>query len=112
MEKITLSFKPKEVTKRLLSVLTKRAQDVIISRYGLGAKAQRLTLDAIGKKYNITRERVRQIENHSLLTIRKSKAYKDADAIFAELKALIAELGGVISEKELLQYLSKDAATQ
>src|SRR3989344_4469209 len=112
MEKINPSFKPKEVTKRLLSALTKRAQDVIVSRYGLGARAQKLTLDAIGKKYSITQERVRQIENHSLATIRKSKVYKDAEPIFAELKALIVELGGLVSEKDLLYHLGKDLNTQ
>ncbi|NCN07948.1 hypothetical protein GW944_00050 [Candidatus Parcubacteria bacterium] len=111
-QKLTLSFKPKEVTKRLLSGLTKRAQDVMVNRYGLGAKASKLTLDAIGKKYGITRERVRQIENHSLISIRKSKSYKDAEPIFVELKALILELGGVISEKDLLKYLSKDVSIQ
>src|SRR3989338_7911719 len=86
MEKIATSFKPKEATKKLLSVLTKRGQDVIVSRYGLGARAQKLTLDAIGKKYSITRERVRQIENHSLATIRKSKVYKDAEPIFVNFR--------------------------
>jgi len=111
-QKLTLSFKPKEVTKRLLSGLTKRAQDVMVNRYGLGAKASKLTLDAIGKKYGITRERVRQIENHSLISIRKSKSYKDAEPIFVELKALILELGGVMSEKDLLKYLSKDVSIQ
>ena len=96
-EKINLSFKPKEACRRLLSVLTKRGQDVIVSRYGLGAKAQKLTLDAIGKKYNITRERVRQIENHSLATIRKSKAYKESEPVFTELKAMLLGLGGIVS---------------
>ena len=107
-----MSFKPKEVTRRLLSVLTKRSQDVLISRYGLGSRAAKLTLDTIGKKYNITRERVRQIENHSLVTIRKSKIYKDTEPIFTELKELILDLGGLVSEKDLLKHLSKDLNTQ
>lgn len=111
-EKPTLVFKPKEETKKLLSVLNKRGQDVIMSRYGLGPKSVRLTLDAIGKKYSITRERVRQIENHSLSAIRKSKAYKDAEPIFVELKALILDLGGLVSEKDLLNHLSKDKGIQ
>lgn len=111
-EKITLSFKPKEITRRLLSTLIKRSQDVLNSRYGLGPKAAKLTLDAIGKKYNITRERVRQIENHSLAIIRKSKAYKDAEPIFTELKEVILGLGGLIAEKDLLKYLGKDLSTQ
>ena len=71
--KTTISFKPKQVTKRLMSVLSPRAQDVISSRFGLGNDTKKMTLDAIGKKYKITRERVRQIENYSIINIRKSK---------------------------------------
>jgi len=112
MEKVNISFKPKEVARRLLGSLAKRAQDVMVSRYGLGAKAEKLTLDAIGKKYDITRERVRQIENHSLTSIRKSKAYKDAEPIFTELKELMLTLGGILSEKDLLSHLAKDLSTQ
>jgi len=111
-EKAILNFKPKDVSKKLLTVLTKRSQDVITNRYGLGAKTTKLTLDAIGKKYNITRERVRQIENHSLATIRKSKVYKDLEPVFGELKETILSLGGVVSEKDLLAHLSKDTSTK
>jgi len=111
-ERIDLSFKPKEIVKRLLSVLTKRGQDILISRYGLGSKTAKFTLDAIGKRYGITRERVRQIENHSLFIIRKSKVYKDLEPVFAELKKVILDLGGIISEKDLLKHLSKDPNVQ
>jgi DNA-directed RNA polymerase delta subunit len=111
-EKINLSFKPKQVTKRLLSALSKRGQDVIENRYGLGGQPKKMTLDAIGKKYDITRERVRQIENHSLTLIRKSKEYKEQSSIFDELKALVVELGGIVGEKDLLKHLSKDPSTQ
>ena len=111
-EKITLSFKPKAVTKRLLSVLNKRGADVVDNRYGLGAKSIRMTLDAIGKKYGITRERVRQIENHSLSLIRKSKEYKSEQVVFDELKAVVVELGGLVSEKDLLKHLAKDESGQ
>jgi len=111
-DKITLSFKPKAVTKRLLSVLNKRGADVVENRYGLGAKSVRMTLDAIGKKYGITRERVRQIENHSLSLIRKSKEYKNEQGVFDELKAVVVELGGLVSEKDLLKHLAKDESGQ
>jgi len=111
-EKIILSFKSKHVTKHLLAPLTKRGRDVIESRYGLGPKNIRLTLDAIGKKYGITRERVRQIENHSIVTIRKSKEYKESQPVFNELEEAILELGGIISEKDLLKHFSKDQDAQ
>ncbi len=111
-EKITLTFKPKQVTKRLLSILAKRGQDVIENRYGLGAKNTRMTLDAIGKKYGITRERVRQIENHSLVLIRKSKEYKEAEVVFNEIKEVILKMGGIVAEKDLLKHLGKDESAQ
>lgn len=111
-EKITLTFKPKQVTKRLLSVLPKRARDVVESRYGLSTKSTRMTLDAIGKKYGITRERVRQIENHSLATIKKSKEYKESQDVFNEIKNAVTSLGGIVSERDLLKHLSKDPSIQ
>ena len=64
------TFKPKNVVKKLLAALPDRARDVLISRYGLGKSTDKLTLDAIGKKYGITRERVRQIEAKALRKLR------------------------------------------
>ncbi|MFZ2038746.1 MAG: sigma factor-like helix-turn-helix DNA-binding protein [Minisyncoccia bacterium] len=107
-----INFKPKQVTKRLLAVLPVRARDVITNRYGLGKSTERLTLDAIGKSYKITRERVRQIENHALAVMRKSKQYTEEKPIFDEIETLIHKLGGVIVEQELLEHVSKDTSTQ
>lgn len=109
---IKLSFQPKDITKKFLSVLTDRSKDVLIKRYGLGKDTERMTLESIGNSYNITRERVRQIEEHSLATIRKSDAYKEAEEIFKELKGVIFDLGGVISEIELLDNLAKNETTR
>ncbi len=111
-EKTPITFKPKQVTKRLLSVLAPRAQDVLNSRFGLGNDTKRMTLEAIGKKYKITRERVRQIENYSITNIRKSKEYAKEKEVFDEMKAVITALGSVISEHTLLAHFSKDKSTQ
>ncbi len=111
-EKTPITFKPKQVIKRLLSVLGDRSQDVITSRFGLGADTKRMTLEAIGKKYKITRERVRQIENYSILNIRKSKEYAKEKAVFDELKNIVGSLGSTVSEEDLLKHISKDKATQ
>jgi len=46
----TVTFKPKQVTKRLLSNLPDRAFDVITNRFGLTDDAERKTLEEIGKK--------------------------------------------------------------
>jgi hypothetical protein len=108
----TVTFKPKQVTKRMLSNLPERAYDVITNRFGLTDDAQRKTLEAIGQKYGITRERVRQIENAALGLIRKSQVFKDEKAVFEELKKLLHTLGGIVSEQELLAQVSKDKLTQ
>jgi len=71
-----------------------------------------MTLEAIGKKYGITRERVRQIENYAINNIRKSDHYKKEKAIFTELETLIHQLGGIIAEEELLSHIGKDKSTQ
>ncbi len=110
-QKTNISFKPKQVTKSLLSVLSKRASDVISGRYGLGSDTKKMTLESIGKKYKITRERVRQIENNSISNIRKSKEYEKSKEVFTELKNIVKSLGSVISEEELLENISKDKST-
>jgi hypothetical protein len=108
----TISFKPKQITKKMLSNLPDRAFEVVTNRFGLTDDAERKTLEAIGKKYGITRERVRQIENAALALIRKSPSFKDEKAVFEELKKLIHTLGAIVSEDELLEHISKDKLTQ
>ena len=108
----TPTFKPKNITKRLLSALPDRAKLVVTKRYGLDKNNERMTLEAIGEMYSITRERVRQIEHAALQNIRKSAFYKQEKVSFDELAATVSDLGGMISEEELLKHLSKDESTQ
>jgi DNA-directed RNA polymerase delta subunit len=107
-----IQFKPKQTTKRLLSVLPDRAKEVLINRYGLGKKVDKMTLDSIGKLYGITRERVRQIENYALANIRKSDVYKSEKATFTEIEGLLHSLGGIVVEDDFLGHLAKDKALQ
>jgi hypothetical protein len=111
-EKTPITFKPKQTIKRLISVLGDRSQDVITSRFGLGNDTKRMTLEAIGKKYKITRERVRQIENYSIINIRKSKEYAKEKPVFDEIKTIMAEMGSTVSEEAFLKHISKDKSTQ
>lgn len=47
------------------SVLDNRSFSILDYRFGL-EQCDKLTLDAIGKKFNLTRERIRQIEKLQL----------------------------------------------
>lgn len=108
----SFTFKPKQVVKRLLGALPERARDVLVNRYGLGESSKRMTLESIGKKYGVTRERVRQIENYALMSIRKAPAYQKEKPVFGEIEALIHSLGGVIAEDELLLHASPEKSIQ
>jgi DNA-directed RNA polymerase delta subunit len=110
--KITLNFKPKQSVKKLLLALPERSRDIVIKRYGLGKNPDQMTLDAIGKSYGITRERIRQIENHALNAIRKSKNYTEEKPTFDEVEKIISNLGGIVVEQDLLDTISKDLGTQ
>jgi hypothetical protein len=107
-----INFKPKQASKILLGALSLRSRDVMTKRYGLGKNPEPMTLDAIGKTYGITRERVRQIENHALTVIRKSKQYFDEKATFDEIEQIIHTLGGIVVEEDLLNYISSDLSVQ
>ena len=105
-----ITFKPKQVTKKLLGALPPRARDVLEKRYGLGTTGETFTLESIGQSYGITRERVRQIENYGIQAIQKSDAYKEFETEFKELYTAIDSLGGVVSEEDLLSELAKDTS--
>ncbi len=85
---------------------------MIVKRYGLGEDTNRLTLESIGGNYSITRERVRQIENFTLTTVKKSDIFKKEEAVFEELHKLVIDMGGVVCEEDFLMHLSKDVSTQ
>jgi RNA polymerase primary sigma factor len=54
-----------EVLRKVLGMLSYRERRILEMRYGLSGEQPR-TLDEVGKTFNVTRERVRQIENQSL----------------------------------------------
>lgn len=60
-----------EAVKKLLSFLTERERNVIISYFGLNGEEQK-TLEEIGIKYNLTKERVRQIKEVALKKLRSN----------------------------------------
>jgi RNA polymerase primary sigma factor len=55
----------KEALREALENLSYRERRVLELRYGLGGERPR-TLDEVGRTFNVTRERIRQIENQSL----------------------------------------------
>ena len=55
----------------LLDVLYPRERKIIAFRFGLGGGKER-TLEEVGRKFGVTRERIRQLQNIALLKMRKA----------------------------------------
>ncbi|MGA7740255.1 MAG: RNA polymerase sigma factor RpoD [Polyangia bacterium] len=56
--------------RKVLATLTPREEKVLRMRYGIGEKAEH-TLEEVGRDFNVTRERIRQIEGNALLKLRR-----------------------------------------
>ena len=63
-----------EELKKVLTLLTQRERRVLQYRYGLGGDHPR-TLEEVGQKFGVTRERIRQIEAK---TLAKLRSFRDA----------------------------------
>ncbi len=58
-----------EQTRRVLSTLTAREEKVLRMRFGIGEESDH-TLEEVGQDFNVTRERIRQIEAKALRKLR------------------------------------------
>jgi RNA polymerase primary sigma factor len=58
-----------EQTKKVLATLTPREEQVLRMRFGIGEKTDH-TLEEVGQKFTVTRERIRQIEAKALRKLR------------------------------------------
>ncbi len=58
-----------EQTRRVLSTLTPREEKVLKMRFGIDEKADH-TLEEVGQNFDVTRERIRQIEAKALRKLR------------------------------------------
>jgi Sigma-70, region 4 len=103
-----LSFDTATLVKRLTAEVPERAREVLVYRFGLGASSERETLEAIGERWGITRERVRQIEAAGIDAIRNSKAFSEAAPALDELASYIKDMGGIVAEETLLEGLAVD----
>ncbi len=89
-----------------LAGLSPRAQDCVERRFGIGHDTPQ-TLDAIGKKHDITRERVRQIVRASLAQIHDS-ANEDYESAQDAIEAFVRSRGGIVHAPRLFKKFFKD----
>ncbi len=77
----------RELTEDVLSTLTPREKEIIKMRFGLDSSGEERTLEEVGKHFNVTRERIRQIEAKALAKLRhpsrsrRLRAFLDGTAV-------------------------------
>lgn len=101
-EKIAVNLP--EVLQDLFMVLTPKEKEILVGRYSLGNEPKK-TLESIGAKFNVTRERVRQIENIAISKLRRTVANTKLREINMLGRAILQSVGGVLLETKLVSYI-------
>jgi RNA polymerase primary sigma factor len=74
----------KEMTKQVLNMLTPREERIIKMRFGLEDGTEH-TLEEVGQKFGVTRERIRQIEAKALRKLRHPSRSRQLRAFLANV---------------------------
>lgn len=90
----------------VLKEVPTRTRDILSRRFGIKRKGKRETLENIGKDYEITRERVRQIEEKGIETIQNSPKFSKLKGSFLKIKHFIDENGSLKKEDILESSLA------
>ncbi len=98
--KINLS----DIIEEMFLVLTNKEKDVIVKRFSLDNKPKR-TLEYIGQKFSVTRERIRQIEKIALNKLRRTVQATRLNVVNEIANKVIAEHGGILVSKKLISEI-------
>ena len=93
----------KQIYLKFTKGLSSKTKDIFDRRFGVKTGYPE-TLEAIGKTFGITRERVRQIEEAGFNVIRKNNG-TTLDAIYAEFADYFKKNGGFKKEESILTEL-------
>lgn len=90
-----------ELLSNLFMVLTDKEATVIKKRFALQGNSKQ-TLEKIGKHFNVTRERIRQIESIALSKLRRTVRTTRLDEVNEVAKLVLQAHGGLMSEDNLV----------
>lgn len=108
-------FNYQDISNKLTKDLNERSRDIISRRFGIGEVkhdgkvelvGKKESLETIGKRYGITRERVRQIEGENIKKLReKLPQYQN---VYSSFREKIDSFGGFKREKDYLLSLGDE----
>lgn len=83
-----------------------RTQEILALRFGL-KDGRKKTLEAIGQKYGVTRERIRQVENAALTELKKPAFVSVLKPVLRLVDDFLNKEGKIAREERLLTALTK-----
>jgi hypothetical protein len=100
-----------DVIQEMFLVLTTKEKDVITQRFSLDDKPKR-TLESIGQKFSVTRERIRQIEKIALGKLRRTVQTTRLNVVNEIANRLVEECGGVVLETKLISSILNEISSE
>jgi len=88
------------IVQDLLILLSQKEKHVIKRRFNLD-NTYKATLEEIGKQFNVTRERIRQIEKNALTKLQRNVGNTELRLVNDFIKEILKENGGVMTEDNL-----------
>jgi hypothetical protein len=107
----TESLNLKKVVEDLFMVLSPKEKEVVIKRFSLNG-SPRQTLESIGQKFGVTRERIRQIEKIGLTKLKRTAPNTKLRLISETAFRIISKNGGVITEDSLIEQVLEEISSQ
>lgn len=100
-----------KILEDIFLVLTAKEKEVVISRFSLNNEP-RQTLEKIGQKFSVTRERIRQIEKIALGKLRRTLENSKLAEVSRIAKEILEVRGGVCVEDELVTEILQRLSTE
>lgn len=97
---------PAQLALKIIAILPSRTQDIIRKRFGLNDNHFR-TLEAVGSDYKVTRERIRQIIESALKTVKKQPILKMTDVFMKQAEQILKNGGGICEDERFLVKIDK-----
>ncbi len=101
-----LTLNLQELLGDLFLVLTQKETEVIKRRFALAGQHKQ-TLEKIGKHFNVTRERIRQIESIALSKLRRTVRTTRLNEVNEIAKGILRTHGGLMMSSELVSAVLK-----
>ncbi len=104
-----------ELINNLLIVLNEKEKHIIQNRFALN-QSNKQTLEQIGRKFSVTRERIRQIEKNALKKLSRNAQNTNLKTLSEYAKTIIRKHAGIMTEETItstiLNSLKNISATE